>query len=905
MKKHTFMKIDLITKQSTSKGFLGIFRLATIAIIYCCSMVNTSTAQTVGPVTGCYLGRWGIDAGLYSGVIEFGAGVEPVSPPRSRDWFQGVAGDGLISQTNTSALQTLLQAPGNPTYEARMKYPVVSPQNGQIIIDGLFARDQFGGTGAVDQTSYTQAAKNGEDPGTWPTGTSNVLGKNDIIDVGGHMYRDGLNATSNLWFIGFVNLAEPGGSAYMDFEFYANELTYNPTLQKLSSGGPNLGHTAYQFNLATQSITKIGDFLLAVNLGTDVSLDARVWVSRADWLALGGNIGGGTTTFNWSGTFDGAFNNAPFGYAGIVPKPSAGTVICGNVNAGNQAPLGPPWGTKTSKTNSYRTTYLPEGAIEVGIDLTSLGLDHSTLSATDPCLFPLASFVVKTRASQSFTAQLKDFGGPYSWAFGGGDALIQTSSNDISCTNQIVTVTGLPSRVDLKYIWKTADGNILNAIPLSPTYQTAAGLVVNLQGDTIAEITGNPWELQVNKAGTYTVNIFDQSNCTNLIGGEASATVTVDPSDPLFNGQPTISFTPPCNGNDGTVTTSVSGATPLYTFELLKNGNQTPVQTASNVASPHTFTGVDAGSYVVRVKGQSPCIVTSDAVVLPLAVTPIFTPTITSLNCFGDQNGSINLGTVTGKDPLTYEWSTGAQTPNLSSLPAGNYVLTITDADNCERNYPYSITSPAQITATFTKVNDPGNNNPNAAGGGEAEVNPTGGTAPYTYAWVKTGQPGYVFSPSASAKKIENLSYGEYVVTITDDEGCIATASVFIFERERCDDGIDNSGNGLVDCDDPICTPAPPSLILASDPLPCVGEQLTYTANLVAGITEYVWTLPANATLISGQNTNAIVVSWQDTNGGQICVRAKNFDCLSSPTCINVQVQDVPAQPNVINLNNN
>lgn len=555
-----------------------------------------STAQTVGPVTGCLSGRWGVDGGVYSGVIEYGNGIEPAGPPRSRDWFLGAAGEGVIDESNPLTLQTLLQAPGNPIYERRMKYPVVSVQSGQQLIDALYARDWFGGSGTQDPTTFLQSTKNGDNPTNWTVGSGNVLGKNDIIDIASHMWRDGTNGlTDNLWFVGFVNVAEPGGSAYLDFEFYVANVQYNATTQKIETNGPNLGHTAYQFDISQQKVTVIGDFLLAMNLGSTTFLEARIWVSRADWLALGGATNGGTTTFDWTGTFDGAFNGAPFGYAGIAPKNMG--IACGYINTSTQAPLGPPWGTKTTKDNLWSTNYPTDGAaIELAIDLTSIGLDHASLSTADPCFFPLASFMIKTRSSQSFTAEWKDFGGPYKWAFGNPVSL-SASPPVVSCSNSIVTISATPgNRTDLKYLWQTTGGNITNTIPLTPNYKTAKGLVVNAQGDTIAEITGNAWEILADKPGTYSVSIYDINNCQNLVGGSASIIITEDPTDPLFSGPPVTTFTAPCANNIGTITTSVAGATPPYTFQLFKNGGATPVQTATNVASPHTFTGLDAGS---------------------------------------------------------------------------------------------------------------------------------------------------------------------------------------------------------------------------------------------------------------------------------------------------------------------
>src|SRR5690606_19175478 len=50
---------------------------------------------------------------------------------------------------------------------------------------------------------------------------------------------------------------------------------------------------------------------------------------------------------------------------------------------------------------------------------------------------------------------------------------------------------------------------------------------------------------------------------------------------------------------------------------------------------------------------------------------------------------------------------------------------------------------------------------------GALGVEATGGTGPYTYLW----------SNGLTADSIYNLSAGTYTVTVTDDRGCVATAS--------------------------------------------------------------------------------------------------------------------------------
>jgi hypothetical protein len=105
---------------------------------------------------------------------------------------------------------------------------------------------------------------------------------------------------------------------------------------------------------------------------------------------------------------------------------------------------------------------------------------------------------------------------------------------------------------------------------------------------------------------------------------------------------------------------------------------------------------------------------------------------------------------------------------------------------------------------------------------------------------------------------------------------------------------------------DNVCIPAATASIATLPIEPCVGETVTYTADPVAGATAYVWTVPANATIVGGQNTAVLEVQWQNTNGGQICVRAQTAaGCFSPATCITENIQDSPTGASVIQLNNN
>ena len=63
-------------------------------------------------------------------------------------------------------------------------------------------------------------------------------------------------------------------------------------------------------------------------------------------------------------------------------------------------------------------------------------------------------------------------------------------------------------------------------------------------------------------------------------------------------------------------------------------------------------------------------------------------------------------------------------------------------------------------------------------------VTPTGGTAPYTYAWTKTSGDGTVVSPTKATTRFSQFLYnntaasGVFLCTVTDSLGATATASV-------------------------------------------------------------------------------------------------------------------------------
>jgi hypothetical protein len=821
---------------------VGVFLLLVFSLL----LAPSASAQIDN--TGCVGANFGIDADLYSGLLQFGTHGS-VSATGTLDWFQGSTGKGVISQTNAATLQSQLQAGGNPAVEVRMSYPIFSRVDNKLWVDAVYGRDYFGGTGFTDATSYTSSAKNAQDPGIWPTGPANVLGKNDLIDVAGFMLRDGPFNSSDLWFHGLAVRAEPGGSAYLDFEFYVAELNYN-SATGFSTGGPDLGHTAFLFD-GTGNVTRLGDLIFntsMINGGTTAAVELRIWVSKATYDAWKTSPPA-NLPFIFGPAFDGAFNGATFGYASVLPKTTADA--CGYVNLAGEIPAAGPWGHLGTKTNTWGTTIQEYAVTEIGFNLTEYGLDNSGLIGVDSCNFPYRTFIVKSRSSEAFTAALKDFGGPYAW--GKPYSTVAGANALISCQSPSIPLEGLPIWTNATYSWSTVDGNILTSPPTSR--------IIN-----------------VDQPGTYVLDVTLENGCPVE---PFVAVVGDDATKPNFESV-VVSPMVACNVNNGSLSLSVSGGTAPYTYSW----SRVPTGFSSTQQNP---TGLTAGVYTVTVTDANTCTSTASGTVI--AAIRNLSSTITNVSCNGLKDGAIDL-TVTGtSSTFTYAWSNGNLTQDISNLGAGSYTVTVTDSYSCTSTAIYTITQPAALTISLVAVNDTDPIAGAANANGSIDLTVNGGTINYTYAWAD--------GPVTEDRT--GLARGTYSVTVTDSKGCTVTGSAQIWEPEICNDGIDNDGDNLVDCEDPDCAVPQPGT--PTNPAVCVNQTgIMYTVTDNPAV-DYLWTVPANAMIVSGQTTNSVEVKWTSSQSGQVCVQAVKDGCSSEKVCVTVSPATVPIKPTTIEIN--
>jgi hypothetical protein len=446
-------------------------------------------AQITSPVIRA---NFGVDADLranyFNGALQAG----------NDDWYNlpGTPGLGqfVIDTTGAAAIVARYatdMAFRRSTFSRSMRYPAYSVINNRTLLDAILVRDFHGD----DSTVFASGSnKNGDNPLVWSTPVSQgIPDKNDILDMLVHVRRAGPNGTDSLWLIGGLSLDNTTGNRYFDFEMYQTDLYYDRPALAFGGVGPDAGHTSWVFDGAG-NITRAGDIIFSAEYQSSslTNIEARIWVDKSQLSIT-------PAAFSWSGLFDGASAGATFGYASIQPK-TAGAYYTG-LQCGNNT-----WGGPFAiilQNDAFATDYTAKQFVEFSVNLTKLGLDPLTRLGGDPCGMPFRRILVKTRASASFTAELKDFVAPFAF-FDPPMAQIASETPYMCTQGSIVQIYVTNPLSTSSYTWTTPDGNIIS----SP----------------------NGTQITVDTPGTYIVTQHLLSGC----GAYATDTVKILPLAPCY-----------------------------------------------------------------------------------------------------------------------------------------------------------------------------------------------------------------------------------------------------------------------------------------------------------------------------------------------------------------------------------
>ncbi|WP_430929025.1 PKD domain-containing protein, partial [Polaribacter marinivivus] len=322
-------------------------------------------------------------------------------------------------------------------------------------------------------------------------------------------------------------------------------------------------------------------------------------------------------------------------------------------------------------------------------------------------------------------------------------------------------------------------------------------------------------------AGVYTVAVTDNLGCTT------SSDITINESPEII-----INYTKTdvsCYGaNDGVLEVTVEGGAAPYQISW------------SNFGNGFTQSNLEAGTYVATITDANNCV---EQVSIEIN-QPLFfiDPDLTPISCNGANDGSIRLNLTGGIAPIRVTWdddpSAGVQRNNLS---AGTYKVTIIDSDpnQCPIEETFVFTNPPAIAVSSTVTDAIDCDIENS---GSIDLTISGGTAPYSFNW----------SNGATTEDLQNISKGDYTVTISDANGCSVSRQFSIFRNDPIK--IDFIESFITDCNTKTVNKKIEAVVSGG----FLPHTLSWSSGNVSGI---------NNNIMTTAQTGSYILTVTDNNG--------------------------------------
>lgn len=214
-----------------------------------------------------------------------------------------------------------------------------------------------------------------------------------------------------------------------------------------------------------------------------------------------------------------------------------------------------------------------------------------------------------------------------------------------------------------------------------------------------------------------------------------------------------------CDAPNGSVALSVFGGTQPYQYSW--SDGSSGISLINATAGMYTVIITDANGCPYQLNVEVDSESNMDASVYTTDVT-----------CNGRNNGSAIAVIKDGNPPVTYQWSHGPSTAEVSGLSGGVYNVLVTDIYGCTIALEVIINEPDELIIELSSPDLGGGFNvaPYGASNGTIFTDVFGGTSPYDFIWTN----------GSSDQNQFGLTSNEYTVLVTDANGCPASASIYL-----------------------------------------------------------------------------------------------------------------------------
>ncbi|MBK8556841.1 MAG: hypothetical protein IPL65_14180 [Lewinellaceae bacterium] len=288
------------------------------------------------------------------------------------------------------------------------------------------------------------------------------------------------------------------------------------------------------------------------------------------------------------------------------------------------------------------------------------------------------------------------------------------------------------------------DSTVLLRVLPKDTFATAESLVI-CYGET-ASIFGQP----VNQTGNYRQTFTAQNGC------DSTHTVGLTVLNPILIA---LDATPTCyNETGGALNALVSGGASPFAYSW------------SNSQSTAQIQYLPAGAYQLTVTDANDCTETASGLVD--AYPPIvFGVATDSVLCYGETTGAIHLNPSDPSYLFQLDGSAFAQTTDYNNLGAGIYEVQVQDINGCIDTLDVTVAGPPPLLLALPQDME--------LQLGDSIQLPILQTAigPIQYDWSDTS---YLSCLSCPNPTVFPLASVQYVLKITDENGCTASDDIYI-----------------------------------------------------------------------------------------------------------------------------